>query len=155
MVSKLFKSPIFGSDYLVGSKLANNLGNEFADKSQQVIMLNDINDYSKPIYGKVQDSPYISWLNSLNNKTVLRIPCEVGSACSNPTLPRAPSMLELFKVMLFTAHSNFNLGADSLSRSSVVNSALLNKNEAWIEIKEILLKHFLPENYQKLKLIKE
>jgi hypothetical protein len=36
-----------------------------------------------------------------------------------------------------------------------VNGSLLNKNEAWIEIKEILLKHFLPDNYQKLKLIKE
>ena len=30
----------------------------------------------------------------------------------------------------------------------------MNKNEAWIEIKEVLLKHFLPDNYNKLSLIR-
>jgi len=32
----------------------------------------------------------------------------------------------------------------------MINSNSLNKNEAWIEIKEVLLKHFLPDNYTKL-----
>mmetsp|Transcript_20500 Transcript_20500/g.23675 ORF Transcript_20500/g.23675 Transcript_20500/m.23675 type:complete len:101 (+) Transcript_20500:209-511(+) len=40
------------------------------------------------------------------------------------------------------------------SACTVINANQLNKNEAWIEIKEVLLKHFLPDNYSKLVLIR-
>ena len=39
--------------------------------------------------------------------------------------------------------------------STIYNATFVNKNEAWIEIKQILLKHFLPENHQKLVMVKQ
>ena len=34
-----------------------------------------------------------------------------------------------------------------LATATVINTTFVNKNEAWIEIKQILLRHFLPDNY--------
>lgn len=34
-----------------------------------------------------------------------------------------------------------------MSKATIYNATFVNKNEAWIEIKQILLKHFLPDNY--------
>ena len=47
------------------------------------------------------------------------------------------------------------MGAEYLSEATVFSASHLNKNEAWIEVKEVLLKHFLPDNHQKLVLIKQ
>jgi hypothetical protein len=47
------------------------------------------------------------------------------------------------------------MGKEFLSKATVINASHVNKNEAWIEIKEVLLKHFLPENYSKLRVVKE
>jgi hypothetical protein len=61
--------------------------------------------------------------------------------------------LALPLVTLFSASQHFNLNHDYLARATIFNATLVNKNEAWIEIKQILLKHFLPDNYQKLVMI--
>jgi hypothetical protein len=37
--------------------------------------------------------------------------------------------------------------------TSHLNCEFLNKNEAWIELKLILLKHFLPEHSQRIQVV--
>lgn len=63
--------------------------------------------------------------------------------------------LTLPVVTLFSANQHFNLNHDYLAKATIFNATYVNKNEAWIEIKQILLKHFLPDNYQKLAMIKQ
>lgn len=63
--------------------------------------------------------------------------------------------LDLPLVTLFSANSSFNLNSDYLTKATIFNATFVNKNEAWIEIKQILLKHFLPDNYQKIIMIKQ
>ena len=54
---------------------------------------------------------------------------------------------------MFTPLQKFCFGNQHIDQAIILNANQINKNEAWIEIKEILLKHFLPDNYQKLILI--
>jgi len=61
----------------------------------------------------------------------------------------------LAQLSLFTASQSFNLSSEYQSKATIYNAAFVNRNEGWIDIKQLLLKHFLPENYQKLNLIKQ
>jgi protein-arginine kinase activator protein McsA len=56
---------------------------------------------------------------------------------------------------IFTPQQDFPFGKSHVGSACIINANQINKNEAWIEIKEVLLKHFLPDNYQKLILIRQ
>jgi hypothetical protein len=56
---------------------------------------------------------------------------------------------------IFTPQQEFCFGKQHLSSGVVISGSQINKNEAWIEIKEVLLKHFLPDNHSKLVLIRQ
>lgn len=108
------------------------------------MFVNDINDFSKLIMGKSQDQPLLHSLASLS---------ENFPKCKN-LFPENP-YLSFPKLSLFSASQHFNLNAEYLARATVFNATFVNKGEAWIEIKQILLKHFLPDSYQKISMVKQ
>ena len=62
--------------------------------------------------------------------------------------------LELPRIALVSPTQHYSLPQSYLASSTILNLSNVNKNEAWIEVKQILLRHFLPDNYQKLAMIK-
>lgn len=97
-------------------------------------------DYLSPIYGRIIDRPIFQRLT----QTVSKL--NVNSITK--------SRLALNLVTIFTSQMEFCFNNNYKSACTVINANQLNKNEAWIEIKEVLLKHFLPDNYSKLVLIR-
>ena len=59
-----------------------------------------------------------------------------------------------FPQLIIASHSAVDkLSKSNLQRTSVIDCSFMNKNEAWIEVKLILLKHFLPDNHHRLSII--
>eukprot|EP00347_Sterkiella_histriomuscorum_P021796 403332737 len=138
---------VFSSDYMIQEKIDNALqifpNNPQKAQSNQLIFINDLCDFSNHIQGKAQDQ---SILHRLSEREYFK---RVGS------MLRDNVTLSLPTITLFSASSHYNLNQDYLAQATIINATFVNKNEAWIEIKQILLKHFLPDNYQKLTMIKQ
>lgn len=64
------------------------------------------------------------------------------------------SSVPLKQLNIFTSQYDLCFTGKLKSTCTFINANQFNKNEAWIEIKEVLLKHFLPDNYNKLTLIR-
>ena len=73
--------------------------------------------------------------------------------------------LSLYQVQIFTPRFDFTLSSDYMSRSTMLvavdddevgqfGTNSMANNSAWIDIKEVMLKYFLPEECQRLRDIK-
>jgi len=127
--------PVFASEYLCEEKLLfgmKNLNTPF--------FIYDLTDYLSPIYGRIIDRPILQRLSKDQVKLTVNAITK--------------TKIDLNLINIFTAQLEFCFNDDYKSNSTIINANNLNKNEAWIEIKEVLLKHFLPDNYSKLVLIR-
>jgi len=61
--------------------------------------------------------------------------------------------IDLPLIHLHSHSSHINLSDHFLKSSSVLEQSSINKSEAWIDVKLVLLKHFLPESHQRLQII--
>lgn len=127
--------PVFASEYICEEKLSYGMKNYI-----KPYFLFDLTDYQSPIYGRIIDRPIFQRLTQLYDKINVN------------TITKSKIALSL--VTLITSQIEFCYNSNYKSACTVVNANQLNKNEAWIEIKEVLLKHFLPDNYSKLVLIR-
>jgi hypothetical protein len=100
----------------------------------------DLTDYLSPIYGRIIDRPIFQRL------TKEQLKLSVNAVTKTP--------ISLNITNIFTAQLEFCFNSNYKANCTVINANMLNKNEAWIEIKGVLLKHFLPDNYSKLLLIR-
>jgi hypothetical protein len=126
---------LFSADYMIEEKIQQALDQNL---DEQIFLVNDVNDHTKQSMGKSQDSHL---LNSLIRKDLQKVD--------------AFKPIQMPKICFFSAFQHFNLSSQYLSRATIYNACFINKTEAWIEIKQILLKHFLPENYSSLSKVKE
>lgn len=128
-------STVFASEYLCEEKLLFGMKNQ-----SRPFFLFDLTDYLSPIYGRVIDRPIFQRL------TQDQVKLQVNAV----TKTKVP----LNQINLFTSQMEFCFNSNYKANCTIINANQLNKNEAWIEIKEVLLKHFLPDNYSKLILIR-
>ena len=95
------------------------------------MIVNDLHDFSSSSYGRCQDL-------SVNFSGYLK--CRVNVLLGNPSI-------DLPLIHLHSHSSHVNLSDHFLKSSSVLEQSSINKSEAWIDVKLVLLKHFLPESY--------
>jgi hypothetical protein len=102
-----------------------------------MLIIHDVSEVARCSQGKYIDSNALNRLCDKNLKPEDMVELGVGS-------------LSLPKTILSTPFFTFCMNSHFASRVTLVNASHMNKNEAWIEIKKIFLKYFLPENYQRL-----
>lgn len=92
-----------------------------------------------------------------------------GGEVTQQTVPTGESVtstenFSFYQVQIFSPRFDFTLNSDYMARATmlvamdddeVTNMNPLGNNTAWIDIKEIMLKHFSPEECIKLQVIKE
>lgn len=128
-------APILASEYLCEEKMLFGMQNP-----KTPFFVYDLSDYLSAIYGRIIDRPIFQ-------RVIQNMP-----KLSVNAITKAPMSLPL--VNIFSSQLEFCFNNEYKATCTVINANSLNKNEAWIEIKEVLLKHFLPDNYSKLVLIR-
>mmetsp|Transcript_23297 Transcript_23297/g.22889 ORF Transcript_23297/g.22889 Transcript_23297/m.22889 type:complete len:417 (+) Transcript_23297:1724-2974(+) len=179
ILSKLKVKRVFASDKNINFKVEQIL------RSNSLSILNDHNNLENENVGLSQQEPILQRLTSrLSNGfdfdyeklAKLKELHTLGSFFNSfggvnkriPTNMPEFDDLSLYQVQIFTPRFEFLLGQDYMSKltpSVVMNSdndLILSRDQpdrkvegGWLEVKEVMLKHFLPEEYQKIQETRE
>ena len=147
--------PLSAADYYV-----EPISKSYLDQDNILMLLSDVQDLAtlqEDTAAKTQDKALLAGTNfyeevmsrkkiALGGGDFARNLCDNG----NQKEQSGVGTPGLFRAALVSENLRFEAGKELMAVATVIGSSHVNKNEAWIEIKQIFLKHFLPDNHQKI-----
>ena len=147
----------YGSDYGINAQLEEDMA------ARNIVFLNDANDFSRPNYGKTQDSSMMNRMCSTLYNGIdfsKRISEDEAAKMSkggaitqikeNKKIPLDHLHFSFYQLNLFTPHYSFPINKEFLARSTVVSNTQVCLDNAWREVTILLLKHFLPDQHKQI-----
>ena len=106
---------------------------------EKIIQIFDYNALTSESSGKTQlSSIFDKTLNPTSDLSYVKMKFQYAESINLP------------KITIFSDNLNLSLTKNMIANCTLISNTHVNKNEAWIEIKEIFLKHFLPDQYSRL-----